>query len=626
MATYIQNVQDKVATVRPPQTNWQFEAQLLSTRQAKYDAGHKKLSDMYGKILNSGLTRDINIESREEFFKLIDSDLRKVAGLDLSLDSNVSQAQHVFNQIYENDYLVKDMVWTKNYQSEVQRAEGFKNCQDYEKCGGQYWDEGMKYMNYKREEFKNSSNDESMGMGNVRFIPYNNMMDKAIEYAEEAGLKVTLDKPSGKYIYRTVNGENVISPLTEMFGALFRDNPQYYDMYKVQAYNKRKDWTHQAVQSGEFNTLEDAALGYIEQQGEGIIANAEEIANGVDLDVSSIEGKLKALKKDFDNGVYTDKDTEKVKEANDLNELLGQAMMAKQATDRIKSAQKNKYNQRNMNAIASMIDESLAMDYLNSDLLKASKTLAHRDMEITMTADDFALENLKAAHRMAQIRQQGENAMAVARYKALYGDGSTVDTDISEKGTQLDVASKALLNYDVEDAVKKAMGQGESNYVQNASLEEIVAWLNDPAQQGDKVKVRKAMEDAVAEKHRLQSQVNLEAIQLLEALGAESTDEVNRNIHWENITTDVYNDLVVQLGKKNMDMSDLSKPKGAVISKEKYYAVMQLGDKTDATYYKDGNNTWHKGPEFGEVGPSGYKRVTDANFIDVLNTQAVIIK
>ena len=86
MATYIPQVQDKVTSVRPPQTDWQFEAQLLSTRQSKYDAGHDKLSKMYGDILNSGLTREGNIEAREEFFKLIDSDLRKVAGIDLSLD------------------------------------------------------------------------------------------------------------------------------------------------------------------------------------------------------------------------------------------------------------------------------------------------------------------------------------------------------------------------------------------------------------------------------------------------------------------------------------------------------------------------------------------------------------
>ena len=168
MATYIQNVQDKVTQVRPPQTNWQFEAQLLSTRQAKYDAGHNKLSKMYGQILNAGLTREGNVEAREEFFQLIDNDLRKVAGVDLSLDSNVTQARAVFNQIYDNDFLVKDMVWTKNFQGEMKRAEGFKNCVDPEECGGQYWEDGVKAMNYKREEFKNSTNNESMRAQNVR--------------------------------------------------------------------------------------------------------------------------------------------------------------------------------------------------------------------------------------------------------------------------------------------------------------------------------------------------------------------------------------------------------------------------------------------------------------------------
>ena len=100
MATYDNRVQDQIARIRPPQDNLQFEAQLLQTRQAKYDAGHKQLSDMYGKILNSGLTRDQNIQARDEFFKLIDSDLKKIAGMDLSKQSNVSKAQNVFSQIF----------------------------------------------------------------------------------------------------------------------------------------------------------------------------------------------------------------------------------------------------------------------------------------------------------------------------------------------------------------------------------------------------------------------------------------------------------------------------------------------------------------------------------------------
>ena len=40
--------------------------------------------------------------------------LKKVSGLDLSLEQNVQQATQIFRPFYEDKYLMKDMAWTKN--------------------------------------------------------------------------------------------------------------------------------------------------------------------------------------------------------------------------------------------------------------------------------------------------------------------------------------------------------------------------------------------------------------------------------------------------------------------------------------------------------------------------------
>ncbi|HUV85130.1 MAG TPA: hypothetical protein VMV86_05425, partial [Methanosarcinales archaeon] len=206
MATYLQGVSDQIEKVRPPQPNLQFQSQMLTARQSKYDQGHKQLSDMYGKILNSGLTRESNVEARDEFFKLIDSDLRKVAGIDLSKQSNVTKAQNVFSQIYDNEYLVKDMVWTKNYQNQLQKAEEYKNCIDPEECGGAYWDGGMQYMQYKKQEFAETDNKDSLGFQDAEFVPYHNIMEKAMKAAKDSGLDVTYDQIIGNYKVTTKNG------------------------------------------------------------------------------------------------------------------------------------------------------------------------------------------------------------------------------------------------------------------------------------------------------------------------------------------------------------------------------------------------------------------------------------
>ena len=235
MATYLQGVQDAVQSLRPPDPQLQFDAQLLATRQAKYDQAHAKLSKMYGTILNSGLTRDDNIAAREEFFKLIESDLQKIAGMDLSKDSNVSKAQNVFKQIYENDFLVKDMVWTKHFNNQLQRAEGFKNCRDPKECGGRYWEDGIKYMQYKREEFKNANQNESLQFANVDYIPHNNLLEEALEKFKELDpeAKKVVPTQDGKYRITYTNGKVIEKPLQDMFGQLYGNDPRFMDMYTL---------------------------------------------------------------------------------------------------------------------------------------------------------------------------------------------------------------------------------------------------------------------------------------------------------------------------------------------------------------------------------------------------------
>ena len=43
----------------------------------------------------------------------IDFNLKRVAGLDLSLEQNVTQATQIFTPFYEDKFLMKDMAYTK---------------------------------------------------------------------------------------------------------------------------------------------------------------------------------------------------------------------------------------------------------------------------------------------------------------------------------------------------------------------------------------------------------------------------------------------------------------------------------------------------------------------------------
>ena len=101
---------------------YNFYSNVLQLKQGKYDAAREQLSTLYGSLLNAPITRDDNAQTRDQFFKAIDQDIQRMSGVDLSLNQNFESAQGVFNQLLDNKYIVKDMVWGDKISSENVRS------------------------------------------------------------------------------------------------------------------------------------------------------------------------------------------------------------------------------------------------------------------------------------------------------------------------------------------------------------------------------------------------------------------------------------------------------------------------------------------------------------------------
>ena len=605
MATYIPNVQDKVTQVRPPQTNWQFEAQLLSTRQGKYDQGHDKLSKMYGKILNAGLTREGNIEAREEFFKLIDSDLRKVAGIDLSKDSNVTQGQQVFNQIYDNDYLVKDMVWTKNFQGEMKRADAFKNCVDPETCGGQYWEDGVKAMQYRREEFKNSTNDESMSVGDARYVPYNNLMAQAMKDMKEAGLDITVEPtPDGsRYRAKMRNGDLLVNPLFDLFNGLYAKNPEFQDMYKVMAYNERKDWTYNAVQSGKYATLDEAAMGFVEQQATAIEKDFERISHGVTYDADALQSKYDAYLEDYNNGTLLKSDVENFEKTK---QLLAGAREVEGYMELMNNAKKNMHSQSSMTNIGNYLDGVRATTLFNGEIATAASTFANKDKEITYTEDKFALAQQQHGFDVDMERIEFANQMAMENWKLEHGHSSYTENAPSydKMFVKNAIAEKALEDVKALDITNDFINSlnGLKGYdpttvpgglTSAMSTDEIQTWIDG---MGDDKKLFRAsaqaeLDDIIANDHKVRVTAN---IRLLEAIQAGNDPAVLKgDMDWDVMTPQDMTGIA-------MGTPDLWQevPMKAILeatafaeggNRGRLYEEAQTGN----SYVRDGNGQWH---------------------------------
>jgi len=397
MATYIQGLSDYIPEVQPFRPDFNFYASALQTKQSQYEAGYQKLSSIYGSLLNSPMSRDSNIARRDEYFKAADDSIKKISGLDLSLQENVEQAYQVFKPFYEDPYMVKDMVWTKQYNNELGRAENFRNCIDEKKCGGKYWDTGVAALNYKMEEFRNSSDDQSLQFNSPRFTPFVNMTQKALEAAKEAGFNVKVDSRRGGYIVTTKNGAALLGSgtkndpgiLPSFFTNLFGSDPAIMDTFKTQAYVNRKNFERENldIYGGDPIATNQA---YMQQFLTGVVPAQKRLQTNANKDHDTLLSRKQAYDEIIErDGVVPGSDEHKA--YLDLNEELGIATGNKEFYGQVGDLIDSIGNASNITMMQDRVDDIVARSLFGAEVKQAANTFAYMNYEETIQADPYAL-------------------------------------------------------------------------------------------------------------------------------------------------------------------------------------------------------------------------------------------
>lgn len=385
MATYIQGLTDYIPQIQPFQPDLNFYGNVMQTRQGRYDAAKKKVSDLYGSLLYSPMSRDSNIKRREEFFKVIDNDIKKISGMDLSLQQNQDAAMNVFKGFYEDKYMVNDMVKTKKAYAEMDRGKNFKYCTDTEKCGGQYWEPGMQKLYYKMDEFKNVSDEESMNFQIGEFDPYYDWKKDAAKKAKELGYEVKQDTVQGRWIVRDSNGKLVQGGLYNLFSSLYGDDPRVQSNYDTQAYVTRKNF----------------AKGNALQYGSEEEAEKQYIMKNINTGLNEDKASLKEVTDSYNqiNNTFTKLDRKKngpgltpqEKQAYQLAKEQKQQLETTKGS--LQSRIDNIQNNIDMNDIDSLrkrTDLSVASSYQHSDMVGLAKSLADIKQEHLLEVNPYA--------------------------------------------------------------------------------------------------------------------------------------------------------------------------------------------------------------------------------------------
>ena len=444
MGTYLQGVQSIIPSIQPHDTGLNMVANLLQLKQNQYDSNYKQLNKMYGQFYYADLTRDDNIKRRDATVQQIDMDLKRIAGLDLSLEQNVQQASQIFKPFYEDGALMKDMAWTKNFNNTYGAAEGLLKSDD-EKARKQYWDDGIRELQYRREEFKNASADEAMGFGNVVYTPYVNVAEKTRELAKSAGLSYekTSMSADGKWIMKNKNGQLLIEPLSSLFEAELGKDPSVQAVYRTQAYVNRKDFAkgeadkYGGEAQAEMEYMKDA-YGKMKKLTESRHADKQANAKMYDAQIADIQKQIKEQGSD----PLLERQLQQYQEAKGVNdeilgkldEQLNQFNSSYSSSGNTSTGQfQNPY--KDVNQLRNVVDGNMANMLMNEDLMSAATTLAYTDAKEDFKENPYAVLDVKHAHQLSEINAagswryqteqlRGQNRMQAIQAEAYYDEFS----------------------------------------------------------------------------------------------------------------------------------------------------------------------------------------------------------
>jgi len=489
MATYLQGVTDYIPQLQPFQPDLNLYANVLQTKQTQYDTAWKSLNSVYGQYYYADLSRQNNIDRKEEIIKNIDFNLKRVAGLDLSLTQNVQQATQVFKPFYEDKYLMKDMAWTKNYSNQRGRAEGYKNSLD-EKQRGMYWDGGVRAIDYMREEFQEVSDADSLNFGNAEYTPYVNAIKEAQKAAKEAGLSIeSVDMSNPRWIVTNKNGTQLIEPLNKLFEAELGNDPAIQAVYKTQAYLDRKDYA--ASNAAQFNGDKNAAeMQYLQDNYNTLKQEQvrrykllEEQNTVYDAQIKDVEKQLKSKK-----SAQLDSYLQQLKDAKATNQTVldrvqsdNDALASQDGTTTTSTGEQNPYG--DLKSLRWKVDNARASALMSKDFNEAAQIFAMKDAKQSVEANPYAVNEQKHQFAMQEValRNQGiENAakirnageMEKLRTQAALDAGIAA---VNPKTGQIEMVESYDNIYTTAELEGATTGEGESYAKINRMVEDQTA-------------------------------------------------------------------------------------------------------------------------------------------------------
>jgi len=298
MATYLPNVKEYIPQTETFTPDYKFLNDVLSVRQDRYDTNYKQMNNLYGSVVHADVSREDSKNTRDQYVNQLAPKLQQISGLDLSLQQNVDTAKALFSPFYEDKNLVRDIVFTKKWKSEMANAQNLKDSDD-EATAKKYWDAGIQKLQYDMEDFVNASSEDMMNKALPHYVNKYDVMGEglakikeldpnveSVSFSDNGMWKITMK--NGSLLTRQPMGKNkegemqYSNPIGDYLSASLLNDPRALDYYRTKGYvearsfydkNKEQYGDKQAGMNAwgdkflqEYGAEEDKIIGDLEQK------------------------------------------------------------------------------------------------------------------------------------------------------------------------------------------------------------------------------------------------------------------------------------------------------------------------------------------------------------------------
>lgn len=505
MATFIQGLTDTNPSLEYYAPDKEFVIDFLTVKQGQFNQARAEFNDIYSNLSSIDLTVDENRVRRDEFIKLANEEIKKLANVDISMPQNLAAAKRIFTPLVEDQDILTDMRFTAQVTALGQTAGKFKNSAN-EEDRKRYNPISLQYAQLKQEEFRDASPEKRalMAASGVSYASNVNLMEKATALAKEMDLSVELDELTGAYKLTTKNGELVAPALEQAFFQSFSNDPEVQDYYKQRSYVDVQSAIQLANQFTDYDSAVLAVGQEYQTALENSITQSRELLN---KDKTRIEAKIKEYESLINSGKIVEGDENHQKYLS-LKSSMGAIKASEDQLDALAATAATAFDTEDE------LYEKAYTTTLLEDIQGAAGVLSQRDASKTMTLDElFKLQYNRETDLIKEGIQgtggTGPQSAADMHQNIRNQRDRGADLTYSDLGANaMETAGKMFAGYKdenfemFENTVKDYLaipGTGLSQIPSTATKREVNLYLQELQNMEDPVERARVMGEIVAE-------------------------------------------------------------------------------------------------------------------------------